>query len=53
MPTAAETPLLQDRMDAHRAFHTFGRVVMAEILTPMVDATARMLAWIERRLTSA
>lgn len=46
VPTVAETRLLQDRMDGHRAFHAFGRVVMAEIIAPVIR-------WIERRLTPA
>ncbi len=53
VPTAAVSPLTQDHMEAHRAFHAFGRVIDAEILAPQVAAMARAIRWVERRLTRA
>ncbi|MDM8084733.1 hypothetical protein QUV83_08160 [Cellulomonas cellasea] len=51
VPTVAESPLMRDRMEAHREFHAFGWVTQDEILTPMVVAVDRFLAEIRRRLT--
>lgn len=53
VPTVAESPLLQERMDLHRALHAIGRVIQDEILAPMVVTLDRCLTWIGRRLTSA
>jgi len=44
VPTVAETPLLQDRMDLHRVFHAIGAVHRVE---------HQPITHTERRLTSA